>query len=170
MNPIKELTNNIRKVQCPDGTFKILKFTLPTSDPEKVDEFLKKINQNQNLVPLTSTEATEFAVSSLHKDNEQLKNGMKSLKNSLDELKKVVMSQDQNKVQKDHESDSDSVVEIPSKKTKLEDENEEIQRLNQIIKELKEDAQKQTQIIKNLKEDNFKLDKEVSDLKYGGGQ
>ena len=167
MNPIKELTNNIHKVQCPDGTFKILKFTLPTSDPEKVDEFLKKINQNQNLVPLTSTEATEFAVSSLHKDNEQLKNGMKSLKNSLDELKKVVMSQDQNKV---HESDSDSVVEIPSKKTKLEDENEEIQRLNQIIKELKEDAQKQTQIIKNLKEDNFKLYKEVSDLKYGGGQ
>ena len=95
---------------------------------------------------------------------------MKSLKNSLDELKKVVMSQDQNKVQKDHESDSDSVVEIPSKKTKLEDENEEIQRLNQIIKELKEDAQKQTQIIKNLKEDNFKLYKEVSDFKYGGGQ
>ena len=80
MNPIKELTNNIRKVQCPDGTFKILKFTLPTSDQVEVDEFFKKINQNQNLVSLTSTEATEFAVSSLHKENEQLKNGMKSLK------------------------------------------------------------------------------------------
>ena len=76
------------------------------------------------------------------------------------------------KPQKEQKTDSNLNnpygFEEPLKKIKLEDQSEEIQKLNQIIKDLKEDNQKQAQIIKNLKEDNLKLQKENGNLKYGG--
>ena len=73
--------------------------------------------------------------------------------------------------------------ERPSKKTKLEDQSDENQRLHEIIKNLKEDnvklykevselkglktdVQNQAQIIKNLREENVKLYEQNVNLKY----
>ena len=176
MNSTKEQKTTLCKMQSPDGTIKIIRIVLPTSinqSPEKVDEFLKKINSENTFVALSSSEAIEFAVS-CHRENEELKKELKSLKEALNDVKKIVMAQDQNKPQKDQETDSKSdnpnayKFERCSKKAKLEDQSEQIQKLNLIIKELKKDVQKQTQMIKNVNEVNLKLCQENSDLKYGG--
>ena len=171
MNSTKEQKATLCKMQSPDGTIKIIRIVLPTSinqSPEKVEEFLKKINSENTFVALSSSEAIEFAVS-CHRENEELKKELKSLKEALNDVKKIVMAQDQNKPQKDQETDTNAGhSDQPPKKTKLEEQNEEIEKLNQIIKDLKKDAQKHTEVIKNLKEDNIKLYTEVTGLKYGG--
>ena len=78
------------------------------------------------------------------------------------------------------EIDDPNANERLSKKTKLEDQSDEIQRLHEIIKNLKEDnvklykeasdlkidVQNQAQTIKNLKQDNVKLYEENVNLKY----
>ena len=83
----------------------------------------------------------------------------------------------------DGSNENPFTFEEPSlKRVKFEDQSEEIQRLKednlahlkeieklyQIVNDLKKDAQKQTQTIKNLKADNLKLGKENIELKYGG--
>ena len=117
-------------------------------------------------------------------ENEHLKNEVKSLKESLtalknfvtkksfDDLKNLVMSENQNKSQNkkrigsnNNSATSGNVEEInvenqycfenPSKKIKLEDPSEEVETLNQIIKD--------------LREDNSKLRKEIGNLKNGHG-
>ena len=134
------------------------------------------------------------------KDKETMTNDLKNLneshndfKKSLEEFKDVVKSQNQNKTQNEQEIGSNSnsanagndeqnpfCFEQPLKKMKMEGESEEIQKLNQIIKNLKKDNLKlskrneemQTQnetMIKNLKEDCLKLARENVELKYGNG-
>ena len=154
--------------------------------------------------------------------NEQLKNELKCMKESVEEIKSVsndlkeshdnllkkvndletlVISQNQNNAQHEQRTQSNSnsenvgnnkesnfenpfCFEQPLKKMKMEGESEEIQKLNQIIKDLKEDnlklqtetvklskaneeVQKQNEeTIKNLKEENLKLHQENLDLKY----
>ena len=134
------------------------------------------------------------------KDTQSLKNDLKNInesqndiKKSLEEFKDVVKSQNQDKTQIEQEIGSNSnsanagndeqkpfCFEQPLKKMKMEGESEEIQKLNQIIKNLKKDNLKlskrneemQTQnetMIKNLKEDCLKLARENVELKYGNG-
>ena len=145
----------------------------------------------------------KVAVSSLQNETKELKSGLESVKKSVEDLKNLVMSQNQEKPQKDQKSQTGPkenannksanvkdgscenlfTFEEPSlKRVKFEDQSEEIQRLkednlahlkeieklNQIVNDLKKDAQKQTQTIKNLKADNLKLGKENIELKYGG--
>ena len=112
--------------------------------------------------------------------NEQLKNELKCMKESVEEIKSVsndlkeshdnllkkvndletlVISQNQNKAQHEQRTQSNSnsenvgnnresnfenpfCFEQPLKKIKLEDQSEDIQRLNQVIKDLKEENQK----------------------------
>ena len=162
--------------------------------------------------------AEQNLVTKVQEENDQLKNELKILKESQNELKKsfqdltdLVMSQNQNKPQNDQETTSNNgsvenenqnsagsdntdepyfenpfEFERPLKKIKLEDQSEEIQKLNQVIKDLKEgnlklqkevaklskanddyeEVQKQNEaIIKNLKEENLKLHQEILDLK-----
>ena len=154
----------------PDGTYEIVSVSMPTS--ENMEKFLKYLKErnDKNLVPLSSNETADYAVSS-HKEIGELKKELKNFKEAFNGVKKIVMEQDQNNPQRDQETDTNTGhsddFEQPSKKTKLEEQNEEIQKLNQIIQDLKKDAQKQTQVIKNLKEDNIKLYTEVTNLKYG---
>ena len=141
------------------------------------------------------------------KDRETMKNDLKTLKEtqsdikkSIEDLKNKVMSQNQNKTQNvqgigsnndstnaANEEQNSFCFEQPVKKIKMEDQNGEIQRLTQIIKDLKDDNSKlSTEIaklsqhneemqnqneatIKNLKEDRLKLAREVVELKYGHG-
>ena len=143
---------------------------------------------------------------------DQLANYVKSLKESHDnllkkvnDLEKLMVSQNQNKPQNElgmqSNSNSENVgndeepnfenpfcFEQPLNKIKLEDQSEEIQKLNQVIKDLKNDnsklssengklsqanedykeAQKQNdKVVKNLKEELLKLARENADLKYG---
>ena len=105
-------------------------------------------------------------VSSLQKEVEELKNEVKSLKGSFGDLKNFVMTQSQEKVQTDdaisiknrlcfepkskkiklekqrikqeNDSDTNNHFEQPLKKVKLEDQSEEIEKLNVVIKDLKE--------------------------------
>ena len=106
-------------------------------------------------------------VSSLQKEVEELKNEVKSLKGSFGDLKNFVMTQSQDKVQKNSDAvsiknhlcfepkskkiklenqrikketvtNTDNHFEQPLKKVKLEDQSEEIEKLNQVIKNLKE--------------------------------
>ena len=123
-------------------------------------------------------------VSSLQKEVEELKNEVKSLKGSFGDLKNFVMTQSQDKVQTDDtvsiknrfcfepkskkiklekhrvkqetDSNTDNHFGQPLKKVKLEDQSEEIEKLNQVIK--------------NLKEKVVKLQTENCDLKYHGSQ
>ena len=81
MNSTKEQKATLCKMQSPDGTIKIIRIVLPTSidqSPEKVEEFLKKINSENTFVGLSSSETIEFAVS-CHRENEELKKELKSL-------------------------------------------------------------------------------------------
>ena len=123
---------------------------------------------------------------------------MKSLKESHDHLLKKFQDLEklviQNKTQieqgmqsnrnsgndKEPNFENPFCFEQPLKKMKMEGESEEIQKLNQIIKNLKKDNLKlskrneemQTQneaMIKNLKEDCLKLARENVELKYGNG-
>ena len=156
------------KMRKPDGTYNIVRLTMPAS--VKMDEFLEwlKKRQNKAFVPLSANETADYAVSS-HKEIGELRNELKRLNEAFNNVKKIVMDQDQNKPQKDQETDTNAGhSDQPPKKTKLEEQNEEIEKLNQIIKDLKKDAQKHTEVIKNLKEDNIKLYTEVTGLKYGG--
>ena len=124
-------------------------------------------------------------VSSLQKEVEELKKEVKVLKGSFGDLKNFVMTQSQDKVQTDSnavsiknrfcieskpkktnlgnqrikqetDTNTDHNFEQPLKKVKLEDQSEEIEKLNQIVK--------------NLKEDIVKLQMENYDLKNYGSQ
>ena len=124
----------------------------------------------------------------------KLANDQKSLKKLHDNLlKRVNDLENQNKPQNvgnEEESNFENpfCFEQPLKKIKLEDQSEEIQKLNQVIKDLKNDnsklssengklsqanedykeAQKQNdKVVKNLKEELLKLARENADLKYG---
>ena len=141
---------------------------------------------------------------------DQLANYVKSLKESHDnllkkvnDLEKLMVSQNQNKPQNElgmqSNSNSENVgndeepnfenpfcFEQPLNKIKLEDQSEEIQKLNQVIKDLKNDNAKLSsengklsqaiedykdlqeqndKVVKNLKEELLKLDREIADLK-----
>ena len=143
--------------------------------------------------------------------NEQLKNELKCLKESVEEnrsmlidmkslkeshdhllkkfqdLEKFVISQNQNKTQNEQGAQSNSnsgnvgideepnfenpfCFEQPLKKLKLEDQSEEIQRLNQIIKDLKEDNSKLSKMNAKLviENDNFKKVKKEDEDKHDG--
>ena len=135
-------------------------------------------------------------------DKETLKNDLKNLnesqndiKKSMEDLKDIVMSQNQSaSAGKEGEPNIESqfCFEQPLKKIKLEDQSEEIQRLNQVVKDLKDDnlklSEKNTKILKdaeemkkdllklargvvelNLKEERLKLAKENVESKYGRG-
>ena len=124
-------------------------------------------------------------VSSLQKEVEELKNEVKSLKGSFGDLKNFVMTQSQEKVQTESDTvsiknhlcfepkskkiklekqrikqetviNTDNHFEQPLKKVKLEDQSEEIVKLNHVIK--------------NLKDKVVKLQMENCDLKYHGSQ
>ena len=82
--------------------------------------------------------------------NEQWKTLMESnndIKKSLHDLKNLVMSQSQDKSQNvqcigttiHYDNAEEFIFEPPSKKIKLEDQSEEIRKLNYVIKDLKED-------------------------------
>ena len=174
MNSKNDEKVTLCKMRRPDGTDQVVGIVIPPSipqSPENVDEFLKTINQGKTFVRLSSSEIVEYALS-CHKEVGHLYTKMKSLMESFDGVKKIVFTQDHNQPQKEQKTDSNLNnpygFEEPLKKIKLEDQSEEIQKLNQIIKDLKEDNQKQAQIIKNLREDNWKLQKENGHLKYGG--
>ena len=139
------------------------------------------------------------------KDTQSLKNDLKNInesqndiKKSLEEFKDVVKSQNRNEQRIGSNSDSANTgndeqnpfcFEQPLKKIKLEDQSEEIQRLIEVVKDLKEDnlnlSKEKTKIseengnlskhneemlnqieavIKNLKEDNLKLSMENTKL------
>ena len=137
-------------------------------------------------------------------ETERLKNEFKILKTSQNELQKsfqdlknLVIPQSQNKSPNEQVADhnkektgnaEETEFDPPAKKIRLEDQNEEIQKLNQVIKDLKNDnsklssengklsqanedykeAQKQNdKVVKNLKEELLKLARENADLKYG---
>ena len=115
-------------------------------------------------------------------ENRSMLNDMKSLKESHDhllkkfqDLEKFVISQNQNKTQNEQGKQSNSnseklgndeepnfenpfCFEQPPKKIKLEDQSEEIQRLNQIINDLKEDNSKLSKMNAKLvtENDHFK--------------
>ena len=174
MNSRNDEKVTLCKMRRPDGTDQVVGIVIPPSipqSPENVDEFLKTINQGKTFVRLSSDEIVKYALS-CHKEVGQLYTKMKSLMESFDGVKKIVFTQDHNQPQKEQKTDSNLNnpygFEEPLKKIKLEDQSEEIQKLNQIIKDLKEDNQKQAQIIKNLREDNLRLYRENEDLKYGG--
>ena len=153
---------------------------------EVTGEFKILFGQGPN-VPFSATSSTPEAPSSdAKKQNEtepDWKNAMSAvetkilertqrLEDELKSLKSLVMSQNQEKPQKEQETDPNFnnpfCFEVPlKKKIKLEDQSDEIQKLNQTIKDLKEDALEQTQIINNLREDNLSLHRQIGDLKYG---
>ena len=153
---------------------------------EVTGEFKILFGQGPN-VPFSATSSTSEAPSSdAKKQNEtepdwkiamsvvetKILERTQKLEDELKSLKSLVMSQNQEKPQKEQETDPNFnnpfCFETPlKKKIKLEDQSDEIQKLNQTIKDLKENALKQSQIIKNLKEDNLKLCKENADYKYG---
>ena len=136
------------------------------------------------------------------KDEETTKNDLKQINESQNDIKKsmedlmdIVMSQNQSaNAGKEEEPNIESqfCFEQPLKKIKLEDQSEEIQRLNQIVKDLKDDnlklSEKNTKILNdaeemkkdllklargvvelNLKEERLKLAKENVESKYGRG-
>ena len=136
------------------------------------------------------------------KDKETTKNDLKQINESQNDIKKsmedlmdIVMSQNQSaNAGKEEEPNIESqfCFEQPLKKIKLEDQSEEIQRLNQIVKDLKDDnlklSEKNTKILNdaeemkkdllklargvvelNLKEERLKLAKENVESKYGRG-
>ena len=183
---------------------------------------------NQEDPALVNTE--QNLVAKIREENDQLKNELKILNESQDEVKKsfkdlknLVMSQNQQKLHSEQENTSDNEntstgdedqncaviekfslkiftenteepefeipfeFERPTKKIKLEDQNEEIPKLKQVIEDLRKDVmklseenatlskanveyeekQKQNEaIVKNLKEDNLKLHQEILNLKY----
>ena len=139
-----------------------LKFQLESMQ-ESFDKFVASQNQDklQNEQKFLS-------------ENEQLKNDFKSLKESFEELKNSVMSQNQvqPKNEQETESNNENAKEIELEKVK--DHVEEVPELNQIIKDLKKDNSKlakeierKDSVIENLKEELLKLSKENADLKYG---
>ena len=189
MNSKNDEKVTLCKMRRPDGTDQVVGIVIPPSipqSPENVDEFLKTINQGKTFVRLSSSEIVEYALS-CHKEVGQLYTKMKSLMESFDGVKKIVFTQDHNQPQKEQKTDSNLNnpygFEEPLKKIKLEDQSEEIQKLNQVIKDLKEgnlklqteivklskaneDVQKQNEeTIKNLKEESLKLQQKVLDLK-----
>ena len=111
------------------------------------------------------------------KDRETMKNDLKTLKEtqsdikkSIEDLKNKVMSQNQNKTQNvqgigsnndsanaGNEEQNSFCFEQPVKKIKMEDQNGEIQRLTQIIKDLKDNNSK-------LSVENTKLSTEIAKL------
>ena len=108
------------------------------------------------------------------KDKENMKNDLKQInesqndiKKSMEDLKAVVLSQNQSKPQRANAGKEGEPniktqfcfeFEQPLKKIKLEDQSEEIQRLNQVIKILKEDNLK-------LSEKNTKISKDAEEMK-----
>ena len=178
------------------------------SDVGNYEELLESKIQNEQLkCELQRLKDSKKREKTLEKDLKNLNESHYDLKKSVEDLKDAVMSQNQNKNQNEQEigSSNDTAnaendeqnpfcFEQPLKKIKKEDQSEEIQRLNQIIKDLKEDNSKlskentkisdenaklskhneemQTQneaMIKNLKEDRLKLAREIVELKYGHG-
>ena len=93
-----------------------------------------KINDCKKIVPIPSTKTKgdiepnwKVAVSGLQKGQEELKNELKTLKNSFEELKHFIMTQLQNKTQTNFEAESNKenfenpyIFEHKSKKIKLE--------------------------------------------------
>ena len=157
-------------------------------------------------------------VAKLQAENDNLKNELKILKESHNEIKKsfidlknIMMSKNHNKPQIEQETNSNNAIienqnqnsakiidaeepdfeyeyefEWPVKKIWLKDESE-VQKLNQVITDLKKDnlylsqenailldtidgyeemQQQNEAMVKNLKEDNLKLYQEILDLKY----
>ena len=113
-----------------------------------------------------------------------LQNELKSVKKSVEDLKDLVKSQNQEKPQKDQETGPNENVnqqnsaekhgfenpfsfEPSLKRVKLEDQSEEIQKLKEDNLEQSKEIEKLNQIVKNLREDNLKLYRENCDLKYG---
>ena len=113
-----------------------------------------------------------------------LQNELKSVKKSVEDLKDLVKSQNQEKPQKDKETGPNENVnqqnsaekhgfenpfsfEPSLKRVKLEDQSEEIQKLKEDNLEQSKEIEKLNQIVKNLREDNLKLYRENCDLKYG---
>ena len=130
----------------------------------------EKIFKKKSYKELSENEPDwKSAVSSLQKENEELKNDVKRLKDSFEDLKNFVMTQmdgetvsnekyveTKQRIKQETDTDIDNHFEQPLKKVKLEDQSEEIEKLNQIVK--------------NLKEDIVKLQMENCDLKSYGSQ
>ena len=188
----------------------------------KFEQFVNSQNQNKpiyeqesesNLENQAPVNTEQDLIAKIQEESDQLKNDLKILNESQDEVKKsfqdlknIVMSQNMNKPHSERESTSANEntedenqnftvtefenafeFEMPVKKIKLEDQNEEIQKLKQVIEDLRKDVmklseenatlskandeyeEKQVQnetIVKSLKEDNLKLHQEILDLKY----
>ena len=171
------------------------------------------VQQNEDIVKSMATELQREDVlendsnkkdqdETIPEETEQLKNDFKLLMTSQNELKKsfqdlmnLVMSQNQNKSQNEQGADpinensrhaEETDFNPPAKKIRLKDQNEDIQRLNQVIKDLENDNSKLSsengklskaiedykdlqeqndKVVKNLKEELLKLDREIADLK-----
>ena len=145
---------------------------------ESHSDVKKSLKDLKTFVVSHQNQSEQLLETKIEDENEHLKNEVKSLKESLtalknfvtkksfDDLKKLVMSENQNKSQNKKRigSNNNSAtsgneeeinVENQSKKVKLEDPSEEVETLNQIIKD--------------LREDNLKLRKEIENLKNGYG-
>ena len=157
---------------------------------------MDKIENEQLKNVLNCSKESVEEIRSMLNDVKSLKQSHDHLLKKFQDLEKLVMSQNQNKTQNEQGAHSNRnsgnyeepnfenpfCFEQPLKKIKLEDQSEEIQRLNQIIKDLKEDNLKlsyentmltkdykilQIQyeaVVKNLKEDKLKLLKENTKL------
>ena len=145
---------------------------------ESHSDVKKSLKDLKTFVVSHQNQSEQLLETKIEDENEHLKNEVKSLKESLtalknyvtkksfDDLKNLVMSENQNKSQNKKRigSNNNSAtsgneeeinVENQSKKVKLEDPSEEVETLNQIIKD--------------LREDNSKLRKEIGNLKNGHG-
>ena len=123
------------------------------------------INVNQNSVDAEDSEQ----ILGTKVQNEQLKTLMESnndIQKSLHDLKNLVMSQNQNQdksqnfqgiwITNNCEHVEEPNFEQPPKRIKLDDQSEEIQRLNQVINDLKEDNSKLSNMnVKLLTENDY---------------
>ena len=128
----------------------------------------------------------KVAVSSLQNETKELKSGLESVKKSVEDLKNLVMSQNQEKPQKDQKSqtgpkenankksanaedgscENPFTFEEPSlKRVKFEDQSEEIQKLKQDKLEQSKEIETLNQIVQELKKDVQKQTQTIKNLK-----
>ena len=153
---------------------------------DKFEKFMTSQNQEkQNEQKIASEKdnqdfeiAVKSSVTKIEEENEQLRNDVKDLKASFEDLKNCVMSKNHDQAQNEqgtesnnqnaNESDFENPYEFehPAKKIKLEkveDNAEEIQKLNETIKDLKKDvleiSKENGRLSRQYEEENAKLSK-----------
>ena len=153
---------------------------------DKFEKFMTSQNQDkqneQKIASEKDNQDSENAVKSsetkIQEENEQLRNDVKELKASFEDLKNCVMSKNHDQAQNEqgtesnnqnaNESDFENPYEFehPAKKIKLEkveDNAEEIQKLNETIKDLKKDvleiSKENGRLSRQYEEENAKLSK-----------